>query len=361
MSQKNKSQLVTKTFTKDNREEQSNIKKLLINKPVILFDASCFLYIHGANENYKRSLKDHIEGTLLMNKTDRYVGIIDGKGNYRKDVAFTLPYKGNRSKTDILERFPYFYEVKKELIETYGFHLVHGIEADDAVAILNRRMNNITHAYIYDTTWNEEIETSIQEENYKPKLIKRELIAYSSVIASIDKDLKQVPGIHYNLKSHKYVLSTESSSYIGLNTKRNGLVGHGYKFLYAQVLIGDMTDNIRGLEKCGPVCAYKTLKDCDTQEECMEAIFEAYFAKEKYNENKRILELKRSSTKHYLSQGFVKKEAQEKGHFDAEQNRIPDIELLKIAKLKVEETYNLVYILRRQANLPAFKIHTYNF
>lgn len=70
-----------------------------------------------------------------------------------------------------------------------------------------------------------------------------------SVIVSIDKDLLQVPGRHYNFVKHRFELINEE---LGI---RNYL---------AQALTGDTTDNIIGLDRVGPVRANKLLGDYDT-------------------------------------------------------------------------------------------------
>lgn len=65
-----------------------------------------------------------------------------------------------------------------------------------------------------------------------------------SVIASIDKDLDQIPGIHYNfIKGFHYNVTPEE----------------GLRFFYKQLLQGDLTDNIPGLPGIGPVKAEKAL------------------------------------------------------------------------------------------------------
>jgi 5'-3' exonuclease len=301
----------------------------LINEPVVLFDASCLLYIHGANPSYKRTLRDHIEGTLENLKTTRYIGFIDGKNNFRFNVATIAPYKGNRDKTDILEKFPFFYEVKKELLETYGFHIVHGIEADDIVGILNRRLNPNKHAFIY---------------NEQGELEKHEQSNFVSVIASIDKDLLQLPAMHYNLTSHETVLSNDTVSYIKLNERRNKIIGVGYKFFYAQILMGDVTDNIKGLEKCGPVCAYNVIKDCKTEVDCIDAAKEAFFKKEESLAHKDLLRRRDEA----LAKGINKKMT------------MPSEEVLwERALEKYNEMRELVYILRRNNTLGELPIDTY--
>lgn len=70
------------------------------------------------------------------------------------------------------------------------------------------------------------------------------------VAVTVDKDLRQVPGIHWNPDKEKepVLVSQEEAD----------------RFLYSQWITGDSTDNIWGLWKCGPARATKVL---DTNEE----------------------------------------------------------------------------------------------
>lgn len=238
------------------------IQQLIVNQPIVLFDATCFLYIHGARSDYKRSVTDHIQSTLEACNSKYYVGFLDGKVNFRNDVSVSKVYKGNRDKTDILEKFPFFYRVKEYLKEEFGFITIDGIEADDAVGILNSRLNKQQSVTIIDP--------------FTGEPVKRELITYKSIIASIDKDLPQLNGMHYNLKTHEFTHVTDSSSYIKLNMSRSSIKGTGYKFLYSQVLTGDTVDNIEGLPKYGPVKAFNLLKNCNTEQECRNKVIEEY-------------------------------------------------------------------------------------
>lgn len=194
---------------------------------IALFDASAFQFIHGGRPDYHRSLPNHIKSIMKATKASHYIGILDGKrkGTFRIEVSKTKEYKGNRDSGNLLDSFPYFFDVRNMLIEQFGFIVVEGIEADDMVGILQTRFT---------------------EQSDK------------SVIISTDKDLLQVPGLHYNLMKHK-ALDVKPEGEISLNAKRSKIIGNGEKLLMAQMLLGDRTDNIMGLPKCGPVCAYNTV------------------------------------------------------------------------------------------------------
>lgn len=219
-----------------------------IDKQIVIFDATCLLYIHGNKEDYKETIHAHLKDVLKNCDTNLYIGILDGKNNFRKKVAVTKEYKGQRK----FEKPLYFYEIRDLLIKEYKFIVVDGIEADDLAAILSERINSFC---------DESIEN---------------VYSYKAVIASIDKDLPQVNGIHYNLKSHQKTIVSDDNCYIYFNDTKKKLDATGYKSLYAQMLMGDTADNIPGLPKYGPVKAYSLLKDCNTREECKQVVIEEY-------------------------------------------------------------------------------------
>ena len=108
--------------------------------------------------------------------------------------------------------------------------------------------------------------------------------------------------------------------------------------------MGDIADNIKGLEKCGPVKAYELLKDCSTKEECEKVVIDAFIAKESE---------------------FMEKEV---GIYKDIFNNNPDIKGLELAALvkaealkKYNENFQLIYLLRRNPSIKEIKVHQYNF
>jgi 5'-3' exonuclease len=77
-----------------------------------------------------------------------------------------------------------------------------------------------------------------------------------TVICSIDKDLWMVPGKHYDIATGKKVLSKDPG---GLVLKGKKLLGTGFAWFCAQMLMGDTIDNIKGIKGIGPAKAYKLL------------------------------------------------------------------------------------------------------
>lgn len=85
--------------------------------------------------------------------------------------------------------------------------------------------------------------------------------AGSSVICSIDKDLLQVPGYHYNFIKDELVYVSKLE---------------GCKNLFSQALTGDTADGITGLKGVGPVTAKKTLAACCSASEMYSEVLQLY-------------------------------------------------------------------------------------
>lgn len=124
--------------------------------------------------------------------------------SFRKDVATLRPYKGQR-----LNVKPVHYEAIREyLVKHWLAYISSEFEADDCVAMDSK-------AY--------------------PR----------AVICSIDKDLNQLPGTHWNWRTKELYEVTEAE---------------GLRNFYRQMLTGDAVDNIPGLYKLyGKKCTKKIL------------------------------------------------------------------------------------------------------
>lgn len=135
---------------------------------------------------------------------------LSGENNFREKIATIKPYKGNRP-----ARKPHWYnEIRQYLIDIRGAEVVQGMEADDAMGIYS--------------------------------------VANRTIICTVDKDLDQIEGLHYNFKKDTiYDIDTYSAL-------RN---------FYIQLLMGDSTDNIRGVPGIGKQRARKLLKGNGDEEE----------------------------------------------------------------------------------------------
>ena len=71
------------------------------------------------------------------------------------------------------------------------------------------------------------------------------------VTISKDKDLRMLPGQHMEWDTGRLIRLTDTFGFIGLDNSKTStkLVGYGTKFFWAQLLMGDTADNIKGLPK----------------------------------------------------------------------------------------------------------------
>ena len=190
---------------------------------------------------------------------------LTGKGNFREALAVTEPYKANRGAK------PYHYANVVAYLKSLGAVVVEGMEADDAMAIAQ------TEAILF---------------SYHTDLTKTHKEIASTVICSRDKDLRQVPGYHYGWESHnqpEYAMKwTDELGSLELTDKRK-VKGDGLKFFYAQLIMGDKTDNIPGIKGKGDVFAYNLIEPCTSEEEMSALVREAYDNDELMLEQGRLL------------------------------------------------------------------------
>jgi len=150
---------------------------------------------------------------------------LTGKGNFRYDLAKTLPYKGNR---ELMLKPVHYGALRNYAMKWHGARNIEGMEADDEIGIRST-----------------------------------ELIAEGKIpiIASIDKDLKQLGGWNYDWVKDVLTYIPE------LEAKR---------FYYTQILTGDRTDNIPGIDGVGPKTAEKMLASARNEREMLKIVKQAY-------------------------------------------------------------------------------------
>ena len=104
-----------------------------------------------------------------------------------------------------------------------------------------------------------------------------------SVICSIDKDLKMVPGHHYNFVEGTWEFVTPVD---------------GLRHFYAQLLAGDGTDDIPGIYGIGLVRGKKMLAELNTEEDMWDLartkLEEAGFLPDEILTNARLLWMMRT-------------------------------------------------------------------
>lgn len=151
-----------------------------------------------------RKVDKIIQSILEKVNADHYIGFFSSDSptkNFRHKIAKRRPYKGQRKSEEWQDYFKPI--IKKRFQEKWGFHPLDDLEADDAVIIAHHQF---------------------KEE-------------YNVIHISEDKDMLQLGDfVRFNPKT-KLI---ESFKY-----------EDGIKFLYSQLLHGDSTDNIIGIEGIG--------------------------------------------------------------------------------------------------------------
>jgi len=218
--------------------------KLNIDGDIICYRAA-FSAQDGSPQDAERTANNLIEYTweqtldMPFPGPDEYHVYLTGPTNFRKEVAKTAEYKGNRSQ----DRPIHLDHVKQYLQGKHPTTVSVNEEADDLIAI--------------------------EATNY----------GSDAIIASIDKDFLQVACKHFNFVTGKWKTVEPFD---------------GLRFFYSQVLTGDSVDNIKGLYRVGPKTAEKMLKHCKTEEELYKACVDAYDGDtNRVLENARLLWLRR--------------------------------------------------------------------
>lgn len=198
-------------------------------------------------ENALHGVKETLQSIIGAVGASSYKGYLTGEGNFREEISVTRKYKGNR---DPEHKPVYYKEIRDYLIQYWGAEVVNGMEADDALGI----------------------------EQHKSMCSSKTDIWGDTIICSIDKDLLQCPGLHYNfVKKEKYWITEEQ----------------GIKNFYYQLLVGDNTDNIQGVVGIGPKKAQQILAGCKTEKEMYDACVKAYNNQELLNEMAQLVYIRR--------------------------------------------------------------------
>lgn len=205
-----------------------------------LIDADIVAYRCAASAEKEEEWVAHARVDELMRRilhqtaAPDYVAYLSGQDNFRYKV--NPEYKANRKNAvDPIWRE----SCKLWLVEQWKAKIVNGCEADDALGIDHTRLNE------------------------------------TSVICTIDKDLLQVPGYHYNFVKEQNILISP----------REGLFN-----FYWQLIMGDRTDNIFGFDGKARASVpkfleplYEELYSSETEQEMFDLV------RAKYNDDERLL------------------------------------------------------------------------
>lgn len=151
-----------------------------------------------------RATIQHIKDYAKSEKLAVYLTAADGV-SFRHHIAKQKPYKGNRTKP----RPEYYRTIRDYLVNKYGARIITAREADDELSIHAHALAAGNAPYI---------------------------------VVTIDKDLDQIPGEHYNYREQAgYFISEEDAE----------------RWFWIQVLAGDATDNVPGCYRVGLAKAAK--------------------------------------------------------------------------------------------------------
>jgi 5'-3' exonuclease len=184
---------------------------------IALIDADILVYRVGfASEDQPSGialarLRETFGGILRSLELQDYIAFLTSTDHSNFRYQIFPEYKANRKQPK-----PIHYDLlRAALEEDYGAKVIYGEEADDAIGVENTKREG------------------------------------DAIVVTIDKDLKQLPGKHFNfVKSILFTVTPEE----------------GLKYFYNQLLMGDRTDNIPGLTGIGEKKAAAALARAGVEE-----------------------------------------------------------------------------------------------
>lgn len=185
-----------------------------------------------------------ISDILFGAETEEYKAFLTGSNNFRKKI--NPEYKANRKDKPIPK---YLNLLREYLVSEWKAEVTDGIEADDAIGIAAAQSGGDDF-----------------------------------VICSYDKDLNQLSGTHFDwYKNNVYYISDLE----------------GIRHFYKQMLIGDRSDNIIGVNKIGKVRADKLLNEIMSEPEMVDIVYPLYDDKDRYEMNANCLWILRKENEIY--------------------------------------------------------------
>lgn len=207
---------------------------LLVDADIMVFQFACgnqqvFEWGDGVTsevvdlDSAKRELDLFIERLLEKTETSQALFCFSSQPSFRYSVLPTYKHnRKDREKPKLLE------DLKLYVREKYNVKTKPQLEADDVIGIL----------------------ATISPGKY--------------IITTLDKDLNQIPGIHYDWRKDEYDdVSLERAN----------------KFFWRQILTGDSTDGYSGCPGIGSKKAEHLLEGINTEQEAWQVIVETYASK----------------------------------------------------------------------------------
>lgn len=190
---------------------------ILKQPKVALIDIDSMFYVFAATDKDIARCKNNIKAFIsrTIDKTSASEGYVFMKGSSNFRTEAVPDYKGHR-KNSVPEATRNMVHELEEFTKEFAL-TADGCEADDLCGI------------------------------YSNVCLKEGKLP---IICHIDKDLNQIPGLHYNYRhkhEHKYKVSCEDA----------------YHMMLRQCLSGDRTDNIKGIPGIGEVKGNAILEGLD--------------------------------------------------------------------------------------------------
>lgn len=189
--------------------------------------------------------RDLVEQILHDVKAKEYQLFISGPDNFRYKIY--PEYKANRKQP----KPKHLKACEDYLVSEWNAEVTQGYEADDAMGIGQS----------------------------KSLMAHEDKVVLDTIICSIDKDLLQVPGRHYNFVKKEMIEISPA---------------RGLREFYTSLLVGDAADNIRGKSGLGKVKAPRLLEGCETEEDLFNTCRDIYDNDEEMLLNGNLLWIWRS-------------------------------------------------------------------
>lgn len=191
-------------------------------------------------------VEDMMTRILTNTATRQFSTFLSGSDNFRYHVD--PEYKANRKK---LTRPTHLEDCREHLITRWKGTICNGYEADDAIGMAHN-----------DNT----------------------------ICCSVDKDLLQLPGRHYNPVKDQFLNQSPEDA---------------AKVIWYLMLVGDTSDNVRGVDRIGPVKANRIIAGADSIEDLAEYVRELYNDNERYEQNLHLLRVLRNERDHENVKAYI--------------------------------------------------------
>lgn len=188
-------------------------------------------------------LDEMIESTLLETSADSLSIFLSGGKNFRYDIY--PEYKANRT----APKPRHLKELERYLIDKYSATVADGCEADDLLGIA-------------------------------------QCSSTDTIICSLDKDLRMIPGNHYSfeisgtVKGNRWTRPAERVFVEPFD---------GLRHFYKQCLVGDTADNVKGVRGIGKTKAEKILAGARTERALFDATSTCFGSMEEFLMTAQVL------------------------------------------------------------------------